>query len=99
MERTENRRGFLGLLGVGGLVAALVGGGRAAQAAPKAKLFQGTSATGDIPEALKKAVAAAERSMRHPDALVEWTLKSVAGRSGGIAGFRQVTVTIEAKVS
>lgn len=99
MEDTKNRRGFLGLLGLGGLAAALMGTGKAAQAAPKPKLFQGTSATGDMPEALKKAVAAAERSVRHPDAMVEWTLKSVAGRSGGIAGFNQITVTIEAKVS
>lgn len=63
------------------------------------KMFKGTSNSGDFEQALQKAIAAAERSVRHPDAMVEWTLKSISGRNGGIAGFRDVTVTIEARVT
>ena len=63
------------------------------------KTFKATSRAGDFEEALQKAIAAAERSVRHPDAMVEWTLKSISGRNGGIAGFRDVTVAIEARVT
>lgn len=98
MKSSKDRRGFLGLLGAGGLAFALMGGGSAAQAA-RTRQFRGTSRTGSIEEALKNAIAAAGRSVNHPDAMVEWTLKTVAGRSGGIAGFNEVTVTIEARVS
>ena len=63
------------------------------------KLFKGTSKKGDVDEALRLAIARAERSVRHPDAMVEWTLKSVSGRSGGIAGFNEITVTIDARVA
>ena len=97
MEPIRDRRGFLGLLGAGGLAAALMSGGPA-QAA-RTRQFRGTSRTGDIEEALKNAVAAAGRTVNHPDAMVEWTLKSIAGRSGGIAGFNEVTVVIDATLS
>ena len=40
-----------------------------------------------------------EKSAGHPDALVTWTLESVAGRTGGIAAFREVKVVIQATVS
>lgn len=97
MDKANDRRRFLGLLGAGGMFAALLNGG-SARGAARARQFRGTSAKGDIEEALQKAIAAAAGTVKHPDAMVEWTLKSVAGRSGGIAGFNQITVTIEAKV-
>ena len=97
MGKPNDRRRFLGLLGAGGVFAALLGGG-SARGAARTRQFRGTSAKGDLDEALQKAVAAAASTAKHPDAMVEWTLKSVSGRSGGIAGFNQITVTIEAKV-
>lgn len=100
MATTGDRRNFLGMLvGAGGGIAALLGAGTKAEGAGKKRKFQGTSKTGDYREALQNAIAAANSSAGHPDAMVEWTLKEVSGRAGGIAGFRDVTVTIEAKVS
>ncbi len=94
-----DRRGFLRILGATAATTSLVLTGQEGHGDTPKKLFKGTSKSGDVEQALQKAIAAAERSVRHPDAMVEWTLKSVSGRSGGIAGFRDVTVTIEAKVA
>ena len=94
-----DRRGFLRLLGATAATTSLVLTGQEGHGDTATKQFRGTSKTGDVEEALQKAIAAAERSVRHPDAMVEWTLKSISGRSGGIAGFRDVTVTIVAKVA
>ena len=94
-----DRRGFLRLIGATAATTSLVLTGQEGHGDTPRKLFKGSSRTGDVEEAIKKAIAAAERSVRHPDAMVEWTLKSISGRSGGIAGFREVTVTIEAKVA
>ena len=95
-----DRRGFLRLFGAAAATTGLVLTGQEGHGdTPRMKPFKGTSKTGDVEEALQKAIAAAERSVRHPDAMVDWTLKSVSGRSGGIAGFRDVTVTIEARVA
>jgi len=99
MGQQHDRRGFLRLLGLAGGAAALTITGEETHADTPKKRFSGTSRKGDVQEALQSAIAAAERSVRHPDAMVEWTLKSVAGRSGGIAGFNEITVTIEAKVT
>lgn len=96
MNTSRTRRGFLGALSATAMSGALVAGGQEAHG--EGRTFKGTSKKGDLADALQQAISAAERSVRHPDALVEWTLKSVSGRSGGIAGFRDVTVTIEAKV-
>lgn len=100
MNEVKSRRGFLKALGAGTLGAAMmVGSGQETQGNPRKKRFKGTSRKGDIEEALQNAIAAAERSVPHPDAMVEWTLVEVRGRVGGIAGFHEITVTIEALVS
>jgi ABC-type glycerol-3-phosphate transport system substrate-binding protein len=70
----------------------------APKAPPKAVTFTGTSDKGDFEEALNAAVQSAIDSRQgHPDAMIEWKLKSVSGVNGGIAGFRKLTVSIEAK--
>lgn len=96
------RRGFLKAVCIGGLVAAMACDGQESHGEtpgePRSQEFRGLSKRGDVDEALRNAVAAAERSVRHPDAMVEWTLKRITGRSGGIAGFDEVTVVIEAVV-
>jgi Flp pilus assembly protein TadB len=98
-KNNEGRRNFLRLLGIGGAVTAMTFIGEETHGDVPKKQFKGVSKSGNIEEALQEAIAAAERSVRHPDAMVNWTLKSISGRSGGIAGFKEVTVTIEAKVS
>jgi hypothetical protein len=85
--------------GLGAVTAGLILTGQEGHGETSKKLFKGTSKKGDVDEALRLAIARAERSVRHPDAMVEWTLKSVSGRNGGIAGFNEVTVTIEARVA
>jgi len=63
------------------------------------KLFRGTSKTGNVQKALEAAIKAAQQSVTGADRLVEWTLKEVSGRQGGIAGFHDATVVIRAKIS
>lgn len=62
------------------------------------KTFEGSSNNGNLQEALEDAIGQAQQSTTIADWLTEWTLKSVAGRRGGIAGLNQVAVTIEAPV-
>jgi hypothetical protein len=70
----------------------------APKAPPKAVTFTGTSDKGDFEEALNAAVHSAMDSRQgHPDAMIEWKLKNVSGVNGGVAGFRKLTVSIEAK--
>jgi hypothetical protein len=65
---------------------------------PKAATFTGTSDKGDFEEALGAAVQSAMESRQgSSDAMIEWKLKSVSGVNGGFAGFRKLTVSIEAK--
>ena len=94
----NNRRTFLRLLAGTGITVGLATAGQEGHGDDYKRTFKGTSKTGKLEEAIQSAVSAAESSVRHPDAMVDWTLKSVAGRSGGIAGFNEVTVTIEAAV-
>lgn len=98
---TNNRRSFLRLLGATGFTAAALSDGQESHGQPpnRQRTFQGISKKGDVEEALHKAISAAQGSVRHPDAMVEWTLKRIMGRSGGFAGFNEVTVVIEAAVS
>jgi len=63
------------------------------------KTFKGTSKTGNLQKALDAAIQAAQQSASGADRLVSWTVKKVAGRRGGIAGFRDLTVTIGARIS
>jgi hypothetical protein len=70
----------------------------ASKSPPKAVTFTGTSDKGDFEGALGAAVQSAMESRKGTsDAMIEWKLKSVSGVNGGIAGFRKLTVTIEAK--
>jgi len=63
------------------------------------KTFKGTSKAGNLQKALDAAIQAAQQSASGADPLVSWTVKKVAGRRGGIAGFRDLTVTIGARIS
>ena len=63
------------------------------------KTFKGTSNAGNVQKALDAAIQEAQQSAPGADRLVNWTLKKVAGRRGGIAGFKEVTVTIAARIS
>ena len=63
---------------------------------PTAKTFKGTS--NNVQKALENAIKAAQQSAPGADRLVEWTLNKVSGRQGGIAGLRDVTVEIKAKI-
>src|ERR1044071_9161677 len=99
----NNRRTFLRLLAGTGIAVGLAADGQEGHGdeykhTEYKRTFKGTSKGGKLDEAVRNAVAAAERSVRHPDAMVDWSLKSIAGRSGGIAGFNEMTVTIEAEV-
>lgn len=70
----------------------------APKAPPTAVTFTGESDKGDFEEALDAAVKSAIESQKgRSDAMVEWKLKSVSGVNGGIAGFRKLKVSIEAK--
>jgi hypothetical protein len=70
----------------------------APKSGPAARTFTGTSDKGDFEEALSSAVQSAMESRQGAaDAMIEWKLKSVSGVQGGFAGFRKITVTIEAK--
>ena len=71
----------------------------AANAGPaiRPQRFTGKSRSG-IDSAVANAVAAAEKTATHSDALVEWSLERVTGKYGGIVGFSDVTVTISAVV-
>ncbi len=64
----------------------------------KKKQYTGTSKKGNLQEALRLAIRAVELPPG-ADRMVEWTLKEVSGRQGGFAGFNEVTVAIEARVS
>ena len=99
MTQNNQRRQFLRLLGIGGLGVVVAADGQESHGDVPKREFRGVSKSGDVGEALHNAVAAAERSVRHPDAMVEWRIKSVSGRSGGIAGMSELTVTIEATVT
>ena len=66
---------------------------------PPLKTFKGTSKTGNVQKALDLAIKAAQDAAPGADRLITWTLQKVAGRQGGIAGFRECTVVIKARIS
>ena len=94
----NNRRTFLRLLAGTGITAGLVTSGQEGHGDEYKRTFKGVSKSGKLEEALQDAISRAERSVRHPDAMVDWILKSISGRNGGVAGFHEVNVTIEADV-
>jgi hypothetical protein len=57
--------------------------------------FEGTSNKSDLQEALQKAVDKALSSTSHTDKMVSYTVKKIAGRKGGVAGFNELTVAID----
>ena len=60
------------------------------------RTFQGTSARGDLQEAVANAVKAALSSLPGADRLVRWELVKLAGQRGGIVGVDEITATISA---
>jgi hypothetical protein len=66
---------------------------------PAPKTFKGTDPKGNLQKALDLAIKAAQDSATGADRQVVWTLKDVSGRNGGIAGVRETTVTIKARIS
>src|SRR5262249_42785469 len=94
-----DRRGLLFFVGACGAGLTLLLVPPRPAAAPAKRRFSGTSKSGSFGAAFARAIASAERSAGHPDALVTWTLDSVSGRGGGIAGLRELKVVIEASVS
>src|SRR5690349_1527031 len=104
MASRKSRRSFLGLLGAGAsggvvLAGAVVPGQEPPQRnRPKGNTFRGTSKKGNLQEALALAVQAAQQSARGADRQVEWTLKEVHGRQGGLKPIDEVTVVIEARL-
>ena len=69
-------------------------------AAPSVADYAGTDAEGNLQKALDAALAKAQDACSHRDGkvisdlMLDWQLRSVAGVRGGIAGKREVTVTI-----
>jgi len=66
---------------------------------PPVKTFKGTSKASNVQKALDLALQAAQQAAPGADRLIEWTLKEVTGRRGGIAGLKEATVVIKARVS
>lgn len=57
--------------------------------------FQGTSDTGNLQEALDKAIAAAQQAESGADMITRWRLNQVTGEAGGKRGGKSVTVEID----
>ena len=66
---------------------------------PPLRTFKGTAKNGNVQKALDLAIQAALQSAPGADRLVEWTLKEVSGRQGGITGLKEATVIIKARIS
>jgi len=59
--------------------------------------FTGTSQRGDLEAALGHAIKQAMDSSQIADVLITWTIEKISGKSGGIAGWKEISVTIAAK--
>ncbi len=59
-------------------------------------VYEGTSNKGDLQEALEDALKDALTAVQHTDPMVYYTLQKISGIRGGIAGFNELTVSIEA---
>jgi hypothetical protein len=57
--------------------------------------FTGTSLRGDLTEALGDALTQVSGP---PDFSFKWTIEKISGRSGGIAGLKQISVTIAVEI-
>jgi len=60
--------------------------------------FEGTSDTSKLQEALEKALQKALSSIPHTDAMISYSVKRIGGRKGGIAGFNELVVVIDAEL-
>lgn len=58
--------------------------------------FEGTSDTSNLQEALERAVQKALSTASHTHPMVSYIVKRISGVRGGIAGFRNLTVVIDA---
>jgi flavin-binding protein dodecin len=97
MSETDRRR-FLktaGTVTATGVVSGLAAS--VSESANQETLITGISRNGSVQEALQAAIAQAEPP--YPDALMNFEVKSIKGRLGGIAGLNEVTVTISARFS
>ncbi len=54
----------------------------------------GTSNTGNLQEAISKAVSNAIQNTVGADILINWKIESITGEEGGIAGITKLTVKI-----
>src|SRR5262245_44639610 len=107
MDDRSGRRSFLGSLGAGGVVAAMVPGPPSAEAAQdqETRPDGGQTYTGKsepkrtfleaVDEATNRAIAEAKRGVG--STLVVWTLDRLSCDSGGFAGTHIATVTIQAQ--
>lgn len=66
---------------------------------PPLKTFKGISKSGNFQQALELAIKAAQDDAAGADRLIVWTLKEISGSQGGIAGVKEATVVIKARVS
>lgn len=65
----------------------------------KPQNFQGTSEEEDFQAALVKATNTALEALSKgiPDQKIQWKIIEISGIKGGIAGVKEITVTIEAQ--
>jgi hypothetical protein len=56
---------------------------------PPLKTFKGTSKIGNVQKALDLGIQAAQQAAPGADRLINWTLKGVSGRQGGITGLKE----------
>ena len=59
----------------------------------------GISRKADLPEAVSGAVEQAKKSSNTSEPLVRWAIEKISGRHGGIAGFKETSVTVVAEVT
>jgi hypothetical protein len=59
------------------------------------KTFTGSSNREDLAEALSDAIKQAEESSNIADFQFTWTAEKISGTHGGIAGLKQISVTIK----
>jgi hypothetical protein len=99
MSKT-NRRSFLKTATAVGVASGLTASVSEGSHRDRSITVRGTSQTGNVQEALDKAIGNAfEQAPNQSDVMVLYELKSISGRVGGIAGFNDVSVTIKARFS
>jgi hypothetical protein len=59
----------------------------------------GISRKGDVVEALNDTVEQAKESSNTTEPLIRWAIEKISGQHGGIAEFKEISVTILAEVT